>query len=71
MAIIGWVVCLVIVFKITVMGVLVVANCTGTYNIGGAVNSTKTRSKAWAFFIVALSLWYPIYLTFPFTVAPK
>ncbi len=71
MAIVGWVVFVVIVFKITVVAFLVLLNCTGTYNIGGAVNTRSKAVKAWLFFIGVLTLWYPVFLTFPFTVSVK
>lgn len=71
MAFIGWVVCVIIMMYTSVATFVVLLNCTGTYNIGGAVNKPATKFKAWLFTAVVACGWYLLVINFPFTFGLK
>lgn len=71
MAIIGFIACVIVMLAVTAFGYLVLLNCAGEWNLGGAANSKLTRASAIAFFVVIGVMWNVLFDYAPFTISLK
>lgn len=71
MAIIGFVALLAFMLYLTVFTGLVLLNCSGPFNIGGASNSWLVRSASWIMLFGVTCLWYELFLNAPFIITLK
>lgn len=71
MAILGWIVCVFVVGKLSLAAFFVAINCLGDYNIGGATNSSGTKLKAMLFIAAVAVAWYAVVVNAPFTFGMK
>jgi len=71
MAILGWIVCVIVMCKVSLAAFFVAINCLGDYNIGGATNSSGTKLKTMLFIAVVAVAWYAVAVNAPFTLGMK
>lgn len=72
MAVFGWIVCIVIVFYLTIVGVLLGYNFLGTYRLGGKCNTWIERTLYLLLGPASIvGMWYVLYHYSPFTVSLK
>lgn len=71
MAIFGWIVCFVIMLKITGVAVAWTAITAGQWSVGGAVNSIGTRLSGLLWLVVVCFGWYLLFDNTPFSVTLK
>jgi len=68
MEIIGWV-ALVVLLGWATLGIIIIAfNSLGKYNIGGVINSPRSKFIALIDIILIVYLWYLLILAAPFTI---
>lgn len=71
MAILGWMVCVVVMLYVSAAYVLVFLNGMGKYNIGGVPNKAMNKVGIVIGGFVIGFLWMQVYLSAPFSVIVK